>query len=180
MYHIGLCQHFVLLEGRGLTYRELWLSIKNNTRNEVDAPTNVGKRVTSNIAKLTNACIQRYTIDSVFWLAQMMYAMTLCKFPPFVKHNIISDGLTNGWSICQWLYLASEGSVTVNLHTQSFVPWPCLSLHTVIPLTVCLLLRPALPHRHRVVSLIWWWKQVELCIRMRLNNTSTIAVTQGP
>jgi len=59
----------------------------------LDAPTNVGKHVTSNIA---GARSQRNTKDSVFCLAQMaLCVMTLSNFLHFVGANVISNGPTN-------------------------------------------------------------------------------------
>jgi len=56
-----------------------------------------GKNVMSNIAC---ARCQRYTNDSVFWLAQMtLCIVTSRNFPPFVEPNVKSDGPTSGLSI---------------------------------------------------------------------------------
>jgi len=48
------------------------------------APTNVENHVTTNIACARS---QRYTKDSVFWLAQMMWVIALRIFPPFMDQT---------------------------------------------------------------------------------------------
>jgi len=68
------------------------------------------------------ACSQWYTIDSIFWWAQMMCVLTINNFPPFVKPNIISNGPTNWllrrqlrpinkWPVlcCRWRNLGDGG-----------------------------------------------------------------------
>ena len=54
------------------------------------APTNAGKHVMSNIAC---AHCQRFTKDSVFWLAVVRCQDTY--IPPFVEPKVISDGPAN-------------------------------------------------------------------------------------
>jgi len=62
----------------------------------LDSPTNAGKHVTSNVKQHTN--------NSVFWLAQMiLFVMMIHNFPPFIRPNVISNGMTDDLSIHQYL-----------------------------------------------------------------------------
>jgi len=60
------------------------------------------RQMWNSLSNSASLCSQRYTKDSVFWLAKMMlYIMMLRNLPPFVEPNIISNAPTNRLSICQ-------------------------------------------------------------------------------
>jgi len=98
------------------------LCIKRTLEMMYGASISVGKHATSNFAC---ACSQRYTKDSVIWLAQMtLCVVMLCKFPPFVEPDVILDGLTNRLSICYLLaYLVRQS------YTDKYI-FPIFFLYT--------------------------------------------------
>jgi len=66
-----------------------------------DAQTNAGKRVMSNVVSVVT-CDTLYTKDSVLGSGQKtLYFMTLCKFPPFARHIVMSEHPTNSLWNCQ-------------------------------------------------------------------------------
>jgi len=63
---------------------------------------------------------QQYTKDSIFRLAQMtLCVITLDKFPPFVRPNVISDGPTNGFSIHQFFLMGQVCHSATNMNDMS-------------------------------------------------------------
>ena len=83
--------------------------------------------MTSNalISEGKNACAssQRYKNNSVFWLAQMMLlVMTLHKFPPFDKLNVILNALLDKLLTCQYSIPTTESKVKIQHWIQGQNP----------------------------------------------------------
>jgi len=101
-------------------------------KNVWNASINVWKYVTSNNARVRG---QRYTKDSVFWLAQMVCVMMLRFSPCFVGSNVISYYPTN-WLTIHQLYTIISDTFPAPLSPLMMHDWFMFSLGPLLLLSL--------------------------------------------